>query len=163
MAFRLLGNEKATHFFSRLTASLSNTMEYGHSGNSYSYFWDVLGAHCGGPEMAAAFLKEIDWYHALTRKPDGRFVYQPLGGIYGKGLLDPIAAQVFITTMPRRALFLTGRAMGEKSLLNAEEISETIEAGKWRLADPASMSADELIAKLDCWSPMGREWIAKHL
>ena len=163
VAFRLLENDQATHFFSRLTASLSNTMEYGHSGNSYSYFWDVLGAHCGGPELATAFLKEIDWYHALTRKPDGSFAYQPLGGIYGKGLLDSTAAQVLIATMPRRALFLTGKEMGEKSLLNKKEISETIAAGKWRLADPASMTADELIANLDSWSPMGREWIAKHL
>lgn len=163
VAFRLLGNEKATHYFSRLTASLSNTMEYGHSGNSYSYFWDVLGAHCGGPELATAFLKEIDWYHALTRKPNGRFAYQPLGGIYGKGLLDLTAAQVLIATMPRRALFLTGKEMGEESLLNQNEVAETIAAGKWRLADPASMSVNELIAKLDCWSPMGREWIAKHL
>ncbi len=146
VAFRLLGNEKATHFFSRLTASLSNTMEYGHSGNSYSYFWDVLGANCGGPKLATAFLKEIDWYHALTRKPDGRFVYQALGGIYGKGLLDPTAAQVLIATMPRRALFLTGKEMGEKPLLNKQEISETIAAGKWRLADPASLSAEELFS-----------------
>lgn len=163
VAFRVLEKENATRFFSRLTASLANTMEYGHSGNSYSYFWDVLGAHCGGPELATAFLKEIDWYHALTRKPDGRFVYQPLGGIYGKGLLDPTAAQVLIATMPRRALFLTGKEMGEKSLFKAKEISETIAAGHWRLADPDSLSAGELISKLDCWSPMGREWIAKHL
>jgi hypothetical protein len=163
VAFRLLEDEKATRFFSRLTASLSNTMEYGHSGNSYSYFWDVLGAHCGGPEMASAFLKELSWYHALTRKPDGRFVYQPLGGIYGKGLLDPTAAQVLIATMPRRALFLTGKEMGDKPLLSAKDVSETMAAGQWRLTDPASMSAEELIGKLDCWSPMGREWIAKHL
>lgn len=163
VAFRVLENDQATHFFSRLTASLSNTMEYGHSGNSYSYFWDVLGAHCGGPELATALLKEIDWYHTLTRKPDGRFVYQPLGGIYGKGLLDPTAAQVLISTMPRRALFLTGKGMDEASLLNKEEIEEIIAAGKWRLTDPATITADELIAELDCWSPIGREWVAKHL
>lgn len=163
VAFRLLKNDQATHFFSRLTASLSNTMEYGHSGNSYSYFWDVLGAHCGGPELATAFLKEIDWYHALTRKSDGHFAYQPLGGIYGKGLLDPTAAQVLIATMPRRALFVTGKEMGEKSLLTKKEIFETIAAGQWRLIDPASMTANELITKLNCWSPLGREWIAKHL
>ena len=163
VAFRVLGDEQATRFFSRLTASLSNTMEYGHSGNSYSYFWDVLGAHCGGPELAAAFLKEHEWYYALKRKPDGRFVYQPLGGIYGKGLLDATAAQVLIATLPRRALYLTGKEMGEASLVNAEEVSATIAAGRWRPADPKSVSADGLIAELDCWSPIGREWIAKHL
>jgi hypothetical protein len=122
-----------------------------------------LGQIAEGPKLATAFLKEIDWYHALTRKPDGRFVYQALGGIYGKGLLDPTAAQVLIASMPRRTLFLTGKEMGEKPLLNKQEISETIAAGKWRLADPVSMNTEELFSHLDCWSPMGREWIAKHL
>lgn len=163
VAFRLLEDEEATRFFTRLTASLANTMEYGHSGNSYSYFWDVLGAHCGGPDMAAAFMEEIEWYHALTRKQDGRFVYQQLGGIYGKGLLDPTAAQVLIATLPRRALYLTGKGMGEKASLTTAEISETIAAGRWRLTDPNSVSAEELIGELDSWSPIAREWIAKHL
>lgn len=163
VAFRLLEEEKATRFFSRLTASLSNTMEYGHSGNSYSYFWDVLGAHCGGPELAAAFLQELRWYHTLTRKSDGRFVYQELGGIYGKGLLDPTAAQVLIAALPQRALYLTGKEMGDKPLVTGKEIPETIAAGSWRLTDPASVSAEELIGELDSWSPIAREWIAKHL
>ena len=43
VVFRLLGDRGSTRFFSRLTASLYNTCEYGHSGNSYSYFWDALG------------------------------------------------------------------------------------------------------------------------
>ena len=163
VAFRVLGKEKATRFFSRLTASLADTMEYGHSGNSYSYFWDVLGVHCGGPKMTAAFLDEHRWYLALTRKPDGRFVYQQLGGIYGKGLLDPTAAQVLIATLPRRALYMTGKEMGEKPLFSAEEIPPTIAAGRWRLTDPDSVSADELFAALGNWSPIGREWVAKHL
>lgn len=163
VAFRVLGDRKSTRFFSRLTASLSDTMEYGHSGNSYSYFWDVLGAHCGGSEMAAAFVKEHRWYDALTRKPDGHFVYQPLGGIYGKGLLSPTAAQVLIATLPRRALYLTGKEMENKPLFTAEEVPPTIAAGRWRLIDPGTVSADELIGELGNWSPIAREWIAKHL
>ena len=95
------GRPVATRFFARLTASLYNTCEYGHSGNSYSYFWDPLGANCAGPANVAAFLKELRWYYALTRKADGGFVYQPLGGIYGGGLLDPTAAQVLIGALCR--------------------------------------------------------------
>lgn len=163
LSFRLLDEKPATRFFTRLTASLYNTMEYGHSGNSYSYFWDPLGAHCGGPAMAAAFLGELRWYYALTRKPDGRFVYQPLGGTYGSGLLDPTAAQVLIATLPRRAIHLTGKGMKDENPLTDDEVRETIAAGRWRLTDPESVSADELIAKLDSWSPIAREWIAKHL
>jgi hypothetical protein len=163
LAFRMLGDEHSTRFFSRLTASLHNTCEYGHSGNSYSYFWDPLGAHCGGPENVAAFLRELRWYHTLTRMPDGRFVYQQLGGIYGGGLLDPTVSQVLIATLPRRALHITGKGMNEAPLLNQAEVEATIAAGHWRLVDPATRSADDLIGELDTWSPIAREWIAKAL
>ncbi|MDB4518118.1 HEAT repeat domain-containing protein [Akkermansiaceae bacterium] len=163
VAFRLLDDEPGTRFFSRLTASLSNTMEYGHSGNSYSYFWDVLGAHCGGPEMAAAFQKELRWYYALTRKGDGGFVYQQLGGIYGKGLLDPTVAQVLIASLPLRALYLTGKGMSDQPLLSSEEVAETIAAGRWRLENPDVVDAEKLISSLNSWSPIGREWIARLL
>jgi hypothetical protein len=163
LAFQMLGDEESTRFFSRLTASLHNTCEYGHSGNSYSYFWDPLGANCGGPGNVAAFLQELRWYHTLTRMPDGSFVYQKLGGIYGKGLLGPTVSQVLAATLPRRALHITGKGMGEAALLSEWEVEETIAAGRWRLVDPAGKSADELIGELDCWSPIGREWIAKAL
>lgn len=163
VAFRVQGNRKAVRFFSKLTASLYNTCEYGHSGNSYSYFWDPLGANCGGPELAAAFLKELRWYYALTRQADGSFVNQPLGGQYGGGLLDPTAAQVLIASLPRRAIYLTGKGQNESEWLDTNEVKEAIAAGRWRLANTDDMSADELIGKLDNWSPIAREWIAKAL
>lgn len=163
VAFQLGGNTEASGFFSKLTASLHNTMEYGHSGNSYSYFWDPLGANAGGPHLTAGFLKELRWYYALTRKADGSFVNQPLGGHYGKGLLDPTAAQIMIATMPRRAIYLTGRGQKESSWLGKEKVAEVIDAGKWRRANTESMSVDDLIGELDSWSPISREWAAKAL
>ncbi|MHA1518065.1 MAG: DUF6288 domain-containing protein, partial [Alphaproteobacteria bacterium] len=164
VAFSTLGRREPTQFFSRLTASLYNTCEFGHSGNSYSYFWDPLGANCGGPETVAAFLKELRWYYALTRMPDGSFVGQPLGGYYGgRGVLDPTVAQVLIATMPRRAIHLTGKDQDKSFWLGKKGAEEAVASGRWRLADTDEMSPEELIAKLDDWSPIAREWIAKAL
>ena len=163
IAFRVEGNDKATRFFSKLTASLYNTCEYGHSGNSYSYFWDPLGANCGGPQLAAAFHKELRWYYALTRMADGSFVNQPLGGYYGGKLLDPTASQVLMATFARRAIYLTGKGQGKDEWFGKDEVEETIAAGRWRLAKTEEMSVDSLIDELDSWSPIAREWVAKAL
>jgi hypothetical protein len=161
--FQLQGHPEGMRFFSRLTASLYNTMEYGHSGNSYSYFWDPLGANVGGPKLAAAFHKELRWYYALTRKADGSFVNQQLGGQYGGKLLSPSAAQVLMASFPKRAIYLTGKGQKESEWLKPEEVQETINSGRWRMVDPAEKSACDLIAELDNWSPIAREWVAIHL
>ena len=163
VAFQVQGHPAGTRFFSRLTASLYNTMEYGHSGNSYSYFWDPLGANVGGPEMAAAFHKELRWYYALTRKADGSFVNQQLGGQYGGQLLSPTAAQVLMASFPKRAIYLTGKGQKESEWLKTEEVHETINSGRWRMVDSANLSSCELISNLDDWSPIAREWVAIHL
>jgi len=163
VAFSLLERREHTQFFSKLTASLYNTCEYGHSGNSYSYFWDPLGANCGGPKAAAAFLKELRWYYALTRRADGSFVNQPLGGYYGGGVLDPTVAQVLIATLPRRAIYLTGKEQDKSLWFGDKEVAQAVDAGRWRLADTHQMNVRELIDRLDNWSPIAREWIAKAL
>lgn len=160
VAFGLLGDRPAEHFFSKMTVSLHNTCEYGHSGNSYSYFWDPLGANYGGPAAAAAFHKQLRWYYALTRQPDGSFVNQPLGGHYGRGTLDATVAQVLMMTSPRRAIYLTGKGQDKRLWLDDEEVNRAVEASRWRLADTDDVSADELIDRLDNWSPIAREWIA---
>jgi len=163
VSYRLLGDRQATQFFSKLTASLYNTCEYGHSGNSYSFFWDPIGADCGGPKTTAAFLKELRWYYALTRQADGSFVNQPLGGHYGRGTLDATVSHVLMATLPRRAIYLTGKDADKSYWLNEKDAKEAVAAGRWRLADTADMTADELIDELDSWSPIAREWIAKAL
>ena len=163
VAFSVQGRREPAQFFSKLTASLYNTCEFGHSGNSYSYFWDPLGANCGGPETVAAFLKELRWYYALTRKPDGSFVYQPLAGYYGRGLLDPTVAQVLIAALPRRAIHLTGKGQDKSFWLARTGAEEAMASGRWRLADTDAMTAKALLAELDDWSPIAREWIAKAL
>jgi len=163
VAFGLLRDRRAVQFFSRMVVSLHNTCEYGHSGNSYSYLWDPLGANYGGPEAAAAFHKQLRWYYALTRQADGSFVNQPLGGHYGRGTLDATVAHVLTMTSPRRAIYLTGKSQDEHFWLDDKETREAVDAGRWRFANTDDVSADELIDRLDNWSPIAREWIAKAL
>lgn len=163
IAFRVKGDDKAADFFGNLTASLYDTCEYGHSGNSYSYYWDPLGANAGGPELAIAFLKELHWYYALTRMADGTFVNQPLGGHYGGKFLDPTAAQVLIAMLPRRKLYITGKGQDESDWLSRSEAQSVIDSGKWRNANTDAMSVDELVEELDSWSPIAREWVAKAI
>jgi hypothetical protein len=162
-AFGLQGDRRAGQFFSKMAVSLHNTCEYGHSGNSYSYFWDPLGANYGGPEAATALHKQLRWYYALTRQADGSFVNQPLGGHYGRGTLDATVAHVLMMTSPRRAIYLTGKGQDENLWLDVEQTRAAVDASRWRLANTDDMTADELIDRLDNWSPIAREWIAKAL
>ncbi len=163
VAFSLLGQREGKRFFSKMAASLYKTCEYGHSGNCYSYFWDPLGANCAGPKAVAALHKELRWYYALTRMADGSFVNQPLGGHYGRCVLDPTVAQVLIASLPRRAIYLTGKQQDHKDWIDAKEVEEAVAAGKWRFADTGHMRAKELIDRLGSWSPIAREWLAMAL
>jgi len=163
VAFGLLADRRAGPFFSKFTVSLHNTCEYGHSGNSYSYFWDPLGANCGGPKAAAALHRQLRWYYALVRQHDGSFVNQPLGGHYGRGTLDATVCAVLMMTSPRRAIYLTGKGQDKRLWLDDEEVNEAVEASRWRFANTDDVTADELIDRLDNWSPIAREWIAMAL
>jgi len=145
VVFGLLGDSSAHQFFTMLTISTHNTCEYGHSGNSYSYFWDPLGANYGGPRAAAAFHKELRWYYALTRMPDGSFVNQPLGGFYGRGTLDATVAHVLMMASPRRAIYLTGKDQDRSLWLSDEQVEAQHRPSLGRRAD---RRAGQLVA--DC-------------
>ena len=164
VAFTALGGRDVSRYFSKLVTSSYDEREYGHSGNSYGIFWGMPGANCAGPKAAAAFAKERRWYTALTRKADGSFITQPLGGYYGgRGIMNATVAHVIANAMPLRKIHLTGKGATPGFHLNDAEVTEAIDSGRWRLADYDRISADELIARLDCWSTAGREWIAEGL
>ena len=67
---------------------------------------------------------------------------------------------MLIASLPRRAIYLTGKGQDRKDWIDAKEVDETIAAGKWRFADTGHVKAGELIDQLDSWSPIAREWIA---
>jgi len=163
VTFSLLGDRDAARYFTKMVTSSYHEREYGHSGNSFSQFWGAPGANCGGPKAVAAFRKELRWYSALTRRADGSFVYQPLGGTYGGGALSVTVAHVLANALPLRKIHVTGKGLDPNECLDDAEVKEAVDAGRWRLADYDRISADELIERLDCWSPGAREWIAEAL
>ena len=161
--FSAMGDREAARYFTKMVTSSYHEREYGHSGNSYSQFWGAPGANCGGPKAVAAFRKELRWYSALTRRADGSFVYQPLGGTYGGPALSVTVAHVLAHALPLRKIHITGKGLGPKEWLDEAEVKEAVDAGRWRLADYDRIGADQLIERLDCWSPAAREWIAEAL
>ena len=164
VAFTALGNRTASRYFSKLVTSSYDEREYGHSGNSYGVFWGMPGANCAGPKAAAAFTKELRWYNALTRKADGSFITQPLGGYYGgRGVMDATVAHVLASALPLKKIHLTGKDASLDFHLDEAEVKEAIDAGRWRWAEYNKMTGDELITKLGSWSPAAREWIAEWL
>jgi HEAT repeat protein len=164
VAFTLLGDKTISQYYSKLVTSSYDEREYGHSGNSYGIFWGYLGSNCGGPKAVAAFAKEMRWYNALTRKADGSFVSQSLGGYYGgRGIIDATVAHVLFNALPLKKIHLTGKDVAADMHLSDKDVEEAIDAGRWRLAEYQKMSADELISKLGSWSPAAREWIADWL
>ncbi len=164
VAFTVLGDKSVSQYYSKLVTSSYDEREYGHSGNSYGIFWGYLGSNCGGPKAVAAFAKEMRWYNALTRKADGSFVSQSLGGYYGgRGIIDATVAHVLFNALPLKKIHLTGKDAAKELHLSDKDVAEAIDAGRWRLAEYKKMSADELIAKLGSWSPAAREWIADWL
>jgi len=164
VAYTVLGDKGNSQWYSKLVTSSYDEREYGHSGNSYGIFWGYLGSNCGGPEAVAAFAREMRWYSALTRKADGSFITQPVGGYYGgRGIIDATVAHVLLNALPLKKIHLTGKDFDEKLRLSDSEVEEAIDAGRWRWAEYQKMSADQLIAKLGSWSPAAREWIADWL
>ena len=163
VTFSMLGDRGAARYFTKMVTSSYHEREYGHSGNSFSQFWGAPGANCGGPKAAAAFRRELRWYSALTRRADGSFVYQPLGGTYGRPALSVTVAHVLANALPLRKIHVTGKGLDPNTWLDDAEVKEAVDAGRWRLADYDKISADQLIERLGCWSPGAREWIAEAL
>ena len=164
IAFTVLGDRKVSRYYSKLVTSSYDEREYGHSGNSYGVFWGSVGANCGGPKAAAAFTKELLWYNALTRKADGSFITQPLGGYYGgRGVIDATVAHVLSNALPLKKIYLTGKDVAKELHLSDADVKEAIDSGRWRWAEYDKMTADQLIARLGSWSPAAREWIAEWL
>jgi HEAT repeat protein len=164
VAFTVMGDQKVSRYFSKLLTSSYDEREYGHSGNSYGVFWGMPGVNCAGPKAVAEFAKELRWYNALTRKADGSFITQSLGGYYGgRGIMDATVAHVLANALPLKKIHLTGKDVSEGFHLSKDEVKEAIDSGRWRLAKHEKMTGDELISKLGCWSPAGREWIAEWL
>lgn len=174
--FSLEGHHpEATRFFAQMATAGYRNRESGHTGQGLSYLWGALGAHAGGPAMAAAFFKESSWHFDLVRRCDGSFTYDG-GEQYGPGQtqddtyfgksgyhgLSPTATYVLTYALPLRKLLLTGRELERDEWLDKEAVDETLRAGRFDL-DRKTMNVEQLLASFSSWSPIVRSWAAEEL
>lgn len=166
---------RETQFFAKMCTAAYKNREYGHTGQGFSYLWSTLGANTGGPEAAAAFVKECSWHLDLSRRCDGSFNYdggEQYGGgkpeddtYYGKTSycgLSPTACYVLAYSLPLKKLFITGRNANPKNWLSKREVADAIASGRFDL-DRKAKSAEQLVAAYSDWSPVVRGWAAEEL
>lgn len=175
--YDLLDNPEAYAFYARMTIASYGQREEGHTGNYWGMLAGPLGAMRAGPEAAAAFLREQQWFFDLERRWDGGFTYQ--GGAAMSGAehttpgWDTTGARALMYAMSLQKLYLTGKGLKKEKFLKGKELADTLEAGKgyniWLRegyidADPwDSLSSDELFKKLVTWSFPQRIRAAKAL
>ncbi len=176
LLFALQGNRpKEAQFFARMAIAGYRSRECGHTGQGFSYLWSALGANVGGPEAAAAFVKEASWHLDLVRRCDGSFTYDG-GEQYGPGKTDdntyygksgyygmsPTATYVLTYAMPLKKLCITGRESVPANWLGKKEVADAIASGRFD-TDRERMNLKELVAAFGDWSPIVRGWAADEL
>ncbi|MFT5855868.1 MAG: hypothetical protein ACI8XO_003120, partial [Verrucomicrobiales bacterium] len=133
---------KETHYYAKMVTASFHNREYGHTGQGFSYLWGALGANAGGPEAAAAFLREAAWHLDLVRRSDGSFTYDG-GEQYGPGKteddtyfgksgyygLSPNACYVLTYSLPLKKLWITGKDASPKNFLSREDVKEAVASG----------------------------------
>jgi len=164
--FDLLDNPEAYRFFARMTIASYAEREEGHTGNYWGMMWGPLGAMRAGPEAAAAFIKELEWFFELERRWDGGFVYQGGAGMSGSEHTTPgwntTGARILMYAMARQKLEVTGRGLKIEKALTGRELDKTLLAGigyspwiKHNIVNTDildELSSDELLGRLKTWS-----------
>jgi hypothetical protein len=178
LLFALQGDRIAqTRFFAQMATAGYANREYGHTGQGFSYLWGALGANAGGPDAAAAFIKEAAWHLDLERRSDGSFTYDG-GEQYGPGEknkaenryfgdanysgLSPNATYVLTYALPLQKLCITGRDARRANWLSQREVQAAIAAGRFDL-DRKQLTPQQLVAAFTDWSPVVRGWAAEEL
>ncbi len=175
--FDLLDNPDAYWFYARMTVASYGEREEGHTGNFWSFLWGPLGAMRAGPEAAAAFISELEWFFDLERRWDGGFTYQ--GGANMDGAehttpgWDTTGARLLMYAMSLQKLYITGKGLKAEKALTGKALEDTLLAGRdyntWfreGYVDTDSYdacSSTELLKRLSSWSPPMRIRAAKAL
>ncbi len=176
--FAMMGDQlEKTRFFAKMSTAAHANLEYGHTGQGFSYLWSMLGANVGGPESAAAYFREISWRCDLARRCDGSFTYdgaeqygagrtkddtyfgEPVG--YGGGL-SPNATYVLAYALPLKQLHIAGKSADQANWLSRDEAADAAACGKFDLARKQQSPA-QLVAAFSSWSPIVRAWAAEEL
>ncbi len=175
--FDLLDNPEAYRFFARMTVASYGEREEGHTGNFWGFLWGPLGAMRAGPEAAAAFIKELEWFFELERRWDGGFTYQgganvPVSGQSTPGW-DTTGSRVLMYAMSLQKLHITGKGLKLEKALTGKDLEDTLLTGRdystWfsegyiKTDSYDALSSDELLKRLHTWSMPMRIRAAKAL
>jgi hypothetical protein len=175
--FDLLDNPQAYSFFARMTVASYGEREEGHTGNFWGFLWAPLGAMRAGPEAAAAYIKELEWFFELERRWDGGFIYQEGAGVpvseQSTPGWDTTGSRVLMYAMSLQKLHITGKGLKLEKALTGKELEDTMLAGRdyntWfregfiNTDTYDALSSDELLKRLNTWSMPMRIRAAKAL
>jgi len=156
IAFRLIGERRAAKYFAKNSTAACFDLSSGQAGSYFACLWGALGSNIAGPKAVAAAMEDQRWWYELARRWDGSFVdHRPTGG-FGSAT----GAFLLHYSVPRRAIYITGRDPDTGLWIDGAELREVIEAAR---NDYVEMSADELIDRLGVWSPCASERVAGAL
>ena len=161
--FDLLGDKAATEYFSRATLASYRIRELGHTGHFFSFQWGALGAARAGDAAAQSFVRNMQWFTELERRPNGGFKYQPqLSNIdHGKYLSwSTTGSRLLQFCLPRKKLYITGKGGSCIPPITGEDLKETVAAGVF---DPRELSTRELLKSLGSRSPVVRRQASEEL
>ncbi|MBT3294842.1 MAG: PDZ domain-containing protein [Verrucomicrobia bacterium] len=134
--FDLMDNREGAQFFSEMTlGSTPSGREMGHTGHFWSHLWGGVGAARGGELGLQTFMQEMNPLFTLERQPDGRMAFQEnVGEAKKSGDLkkkwDSTGARLLQLCVPRRKLYITGKATPATSHLTQKRITQILQAGR---------------------------------
>lgn len=130
-----------------------------------------------GPEAAAAFIREQEWFFDLERRWDGGFTYQGGANMSGSEHTTPgwdtTGARALMYAMALQRLHITGKGLNVEKALTGKALEDTLFAGRgystWiqngLVAKDAldDLSTNQLLEHLVTWSTPLRIRVAKAL
>jgi hypothetical protein len=164
--FNLLGEKEGVEFFSRMSlASHGPERDCGHTGNYFNMLWALPGVAQSGPQATGAWMTEFGgWYFDLARRWDGAFVHQgppePKPDSYHNW--DGSGGYLLALAMPLKKIYLTGKRKGIAPPLDAAAARALVLDGRgWSNKDRTSaydsLNPEQLLERLESWSPVVRE------
>jgi hypothetical protein len=160
--FDLLGDKEATKYFARSTLASSCDREGGHTGHFFAWQWGALAASRGGPSAAQAFALNTRWFTELERRADGSSVYQYQlrSDPHKYGGWETTGQRLMQHCLPRKVLYITGKADSCIAPFTDAEVKETVDAATF---EPKGLPVKDLLAALGSWSLVLRESAAREL
>jgi len=170
--FNLIGESKGAEFFSRMSvASHGSERDCGHTGNYFNLLWAMPGVSQSGPNATGAWFTEFgSWYFDLARRWDSTYRHQgpPEPDEDSYAGWDSTGAYLLAYAMPLKKLYLTGKVEGTVPQLDAAAAQSLVLDGRgWNNKDRNSfydaLSQEQLLERLQSWSPVVRERAAMAL